>query len=551
MLALGLMIVPSTLASLTVSTSPSSVSLTQGSTYSGGSIVVQNTGNTTVRVTNLTWTSNTTHITTGFTSASAFDLAPSASQTVGVLMSLDNSIASGNYGVTFKASDNESNTSTGTMVITVPSAPVTDTGFHFGNGTINLGGQNQARGETITGKIHVNNDQNSSITNFAVHFTGSAAYNFQITSTVPSTVNPHQQFDILYSITVPDSQDSQKTKIGSIAYTSDSLAGSVDVYMTARSMLTIDDVNFQSDSGNDNNINPGDTISVSVKPGDSASFDIFARNLYSSADSIDMNNAQITVTIYNIDNGNDLTLDTNSFDIRYNDRQKESLDFTVPTGASEDTYQVVIEASAEDDNGATHYATETIYLKVNRQSHDLRLSNVQFTPLSVCQGSSATLGATTTNYGTNNEDFARLEVQGTNNNFAQAQNFAVNDYNSGDNTYQSSFNVPTSGLQPGTYNYQLKVYYSGSNFEDAKTVILLVQDCGNQNTAGNQSNGQPPVIVVQPTQPTTGQGSQGNTQTPTSQSTSTNQMLYTVLLIIGNLFIVLLIIWMIVRLFSK
>lgn len=552
LITLALMLAPSALAAISLTANPASVTLSPGDVYSSGTADITNTGNETVRLTSLNWTSNTTHIIAGFTSSSSIDINAGQTKSVGVLVSLDSTIAPGSYSLRFNGMDNTSATANGVMTINIPGSS-SNTGFHFGNGSvINLGGQNQARGQIITGKIHVNNDQNSTLTNFKVQFSGSSSYNFQVTSTVPSTVNPHQQFDILYTITVPDSQDSQREKIGALSYTSDQLSGALDVYMQARSMLTIDDVNFESDSGNDNSINPGDTISVSTKPGDSAAFIVYAKNLFGSADPIDMNNAQITATIYNIDNGDDLTLDSGNFDIRYNDRQKETLNFNIPTQADEDTYRVVIEASAEDDNGATHYASETIYLKVKRQSHDLRLSNVEFTPLSVCKGNTATLSTTTTNYGTSREDYARVEVQGTNNNYAQGQNFAVDNYNSGDNTYTNTFSVSTAGLSAGTYNYQVKVFYAGNNFEDVKQVSLLVQDCGNQNNGGSSGNqtGQPPVIIVQPNQPTGGQTQQGGS-TSAPQTAGTNQTLYTILLIVGNLLVVLLIIWVIARLLTK
>ena len=113
-------------------------------------------------------------------------------------------------------------------------------------------------------------------------------------------------------------------------------------------------------------------------------------------------------------------------------------------------------------------------------------------------------------------------------------------------------------LAAGTYNYDVRVFRDGDELEDEERGTIRVEDCGPRSTSGS-SNGatvvvQPPVIT-QPvvTQPTTPTGAVvvdddfvDSVETPFTQSP-----LFLVLLVLGNVIVLGLIVFIIVKVAAK
>ncbi len=453
--------------------------------------------NETITITNIERNDTINDIQSYF-SKTSFEL--NGTEKVEVLLVVSNTLSPGNYTLKFKATDNNSNENITSLNITIPQQTThTNTGFHFGSGDILLGGETQERDTTITGTIEVYNDQNVTITNFNVNNDVNSRYQFIFTSTIPTTINPYEKFNITYTAYIPKETDSIRTRIGIVSYTSDQIAGSINVYVQAKSYLEISDIDFYSDDGDDSNLYDGDRINVDLKPGSDAKFEIDLTNLFSDVEDIDINDAYVKITIENIDDGDDIIEDSNEKDIRADDKETYTVEFTIPENAEEDSYTVLIEAYGEDDNGAEHYDKKELELTVERESHDLRIKNVNINPAVACVGDSVSISATLKNEGTRDEDRATIQIEVKDLNYEDYETFSLESYDNDYNEKTTTFTINTKNAKPGEYKIVLKAYYD-DNLIDYYETKLYLEDC--KKTEEKTTQEEKPIAIIVEQKPT-------------------------------------------------
>lgn len=531
-------------SALNLAVSPTTLTLPIGDTNQV-TLTFTNTLNHSINVTALHRLDSISQITTGKPGL-PFALAAHQSKKFNISVT-SGSGSSGTYTIQIGADDSTNATTQTSLQITVPS----NSGFTVGS-NLNLGSNNQERNTTVSGTLTITNGQNVKLTNFAVTDSIPSRYKFNL-SGVPSTIDPYQTITLPYELFIPDSQDSGKQRVGQLVFRADQASASktLTVFVTTRSALTIDSVDFQGPTQSDNNLHNGDRINFAVAPGDQTSFDITLKNLLGNQ--IYMNNAQVEMTIRNIDNGGDVSETSNTIDIPGNTRQDVTLDFTVPSQADQGTYDVVLNATAEDDNGALHSAQITIRLQVSRPQDQLQIQSFDVTPVTVCPGDSVSVNANVQNTGTDDQPYGRLSVELIGIPGASAiQPFSVNSYGSSSDNYQAtmSLTVPQS-TKAGTYTARAIAYYGTNQLSDTKQQSIVVQNCGASTSTSSgttTSSGSSGVVVIQPQQPTT------PTTTPTTSTTTqqTSQPNYYVWLLISlNVLVVLLIIVFVIRLLFR
>ena len=530
--------------------SQNNIQLQPGDNYN---INITFSSNENISITNIERNDSTNEIQSYF-SKTAFSLN-NTTENVSVLLIVSNTISPGNYTIIFKATDNNSNTNTTNLTVEIPQQQThTNTGFHFDGTEILLGSTSQGRDTTITGTIEVFNDQNTTIENFNVTHNLNSKYQFVFTSAIPTTINPYEKFNITYTAYIPEDTDSQKTKIGEITFTSNQVTGVRPVYIQAENKLDIIDVDFTSDDGDDSNLNDGDTINVDLKPGSKAEFEIDLKNLYTDTEDIYINNAYVKITIYNIDDGDDLEIESNQEDIRAEKKKTYNLDFTIPENAEEGNYDVVIEAFGEDDNGAEHYQKMDLTLKVKRETHDIRIKSTTLNPTIACIGDKTDLIVKAENQGKRDEDVVTILVESPElNNYKDYKTFSLERYD-GDNKKTVTFTIDTKNAKEGTYTLKIKAYYD-DNLADYKEEKLTLQNCKKEE---NKTEEKPVAIIVEqkPSSQITGiSTTPGTTTEKTSQTTTKEEKTTTdktlLWLIIANIILAILVIIVILIILFK
>ncbi len=549
-LLLGLlMLMPATLA-FNMTIEENTITLQPGDNYKFN---ITFESNESINITNIERNDTVNEIQSYF-SKTSFEL--NGTEQVEVLVVVDNNIAEGNYTLIFKAEDNNNNTNTTNLTVTIPQQIIhTNTGFHFNNDKeLLLGGEHQERDTTITGTIEVYNDQNTTITNFNVNYDIDTRYQFTITSTIPTTINPYEKFNITYTAYIPKETDSQKTRIGTITYTSDQITGSKDVYAQAETKLRFYDIDFTSDDGDDSNLNDGDTIDVDLKPGSKAKFEIDLKNYFSDSEDIDINDAYIKMTIFDIDDGDDLEEETKEEDIKAEKKETYTLEFNIPENADEDTYTVLLEAFGEDDNGAEHYDKVELELKVEREKHDLRIKNVLLNPTVACIGDRVELKATLKNEGKKDEDRAGLLVEIKELNYKEYKVFSLDDYKGDHNEETATFTIDTKNAKPGEYKVTLKAYYDDNFINYAETKLYL-EDCKKTEETTKTTTEEKPVAIIveqKPVSELTNTRTSENTRTTEKvEETNITEDKSLLWLIIANIVLIIIVIIVIIAILLK
>ncbi|MFH1133676.1 MAG: cadherin-like domain-containing protein [Nanoarchaeota archaeon] len=268
---------------------------------------------------------------------------------------------------------------------------------------------------------------------------------------------------------------------------------SYSISVTEPVMLDITDLDAKVDGKSSNDMEDGDTISREAKPGSTLKLNVRVANLFddNSDNDLEIQNIVVTATVRDIDDGDDLDQESAEFDLDAGDDKKLSFDFNIPDYVDETSYDIDIEVEGEDEDDNEQRLTWTIQLEVEKETHDLRITEASFEPASISCGRSATLNVQIGNFGTDDEDEARLRVRGADLGLDEDEKEIELDSGSSEDdvSYDQSFTVDTDGLEPGTYSATVDVYYDETHLEETKLVQLQVASCS-QGTTGGQTGGQ-------------------------------------------------------------
>lgn len=446
----------------------------------------------------------------------------------------------GTYSGTLKGTSDKRNVST-TVSLNVRTSK---TDMTISPSPILLGSSSQGRKVTISTGFTITNSGDTAITDIAVSTNTPSTYQISFTD-APTSLAPGESATVTVSAYVPESQPSGTIKIGDIVVKSDQLTRTVTLNMQTKGALLIDKVfTTVSNSGEDTSTvkHSGDTIGADAAPGDKVKMEITFKNDFSSNEDIDINDIDTTVTIESIDDGDDIEQDISTFDVRAGKKVTKSIEFTVPLTADEDEYAVDISADGVDDNDVDQSVDWTVYLRVRKQDHDIRIENPQLTPDTITCERRANIQFQLVNYGSNEEDAVSLWID------APLLGIDIREWDitlSNDLSESSSkvtklyqINLPQN-LTPGSYSIPLNVYIN-SNVENFWAFLLKVNPC--QSTTPTT----PVTPVVVPSKPNYTPG-----ETTTTQEGVSGNTIYLALLVGLNLILLIAIIALVARAFER
>lgn len=289
------------------------------------------------------------------------------------------------------------------------------------------------------------------------------------------------------------------------------LAADEDGKIIEGGKLLITDMDVKVGSSTSKNLDFGDNIKYEAKPGDVVKFQMEFKNNFTDDEDLDIEDIEATVTILNIDDGDDLDKDAKQFDLKQGKDDKIEVQFTIPLEVDEDTYDVLIEASGDDENGTTHEVQYELTLEVQKEDNEVIFTKNSLTPSEIKCSRSVQLSTAVINTGADEEDAVVIEVANaelgvsfketfdlTNNAFDVDSKFAK--------TY--TFSVPQE-VAPGIYTITSKVTYNNGDDTKTETADLVVAQCEIvKKEEPKEEVKKEEVVVVQPpvTQPTTPTG---------------------------------------------
>lgn len=372
------------------------------------------------------------------------------------------------------------------------------------------GGSDVSRGATVSTTFTITNTGETTISNLPLTHTIPSTYNPSLS---PSTITllPGQSAQITLTVSVPTTQASGKSQIGIIQLQSSGtsqLSKTIPVFLSAESKLRITDIDVSVD-GETKDIDRGDSKKFNLIGKNSISFDVEVKNNFASSDNIEIRDVEITVTIRDIDDGDDLDESSSEFDVREDKRTRKTLTIELPDEIDSDDFSVDVEASGRDENGVSHSDRFSFSIDVERKDNDVRITDVSLNPVQVNCGSSANLAIRITNYGRDDEDNVILEVKSSLLDRDILEEFRVEqDSDNEDNHVRRNYLISVrNNFASGTYPITVSIYksrISSGNLLDQEQKTLSVS-C---QSAGTTGTGTPTGTTSGTSGQQTGQGQQ-------------------------------------------
>ena len=358
---------------------------------------------------------------------------------------------------------------------------------------------------------------------------------------------------VTLTLTVPLDADAEGDEEGLVHNVGTLNVNGVDytVDTSVKSMLEIDKIKVTVDDKSEGTVDEdGDNIK-NVRPGSIVELKFTVKNNFDKDYSDgDMDDVEVTMEFADEDDEDDYddSIDEEeSFSLDAGDEEEFTFTFEVPATADDKDYDLEITLEGESDNGATHTITWIIILKINRERDDVQLERAELTKTTLKCGESTTLNVKMTNFGSNDQEEASLNVYnaalGLSSNFINI--YLDENPDDRENSYSKTINivVPES-VTAGTFDIEVRAYIDGDEEVDHQLVRLIVDGCSLEEEEENLTTGVTGTAGEKDGETTTTEG-QGQyletTETSFGQSTGVLVLMGAVALLLVILIVVVIV----------
>ena len=250
--------------------------------------------------------------------------------------------------------------------------------------------------------------------------------------------------------------------------------------------LQISNVDVKVSSKTLRNLSNSQTISEEARPDHVVEFRVEVRNNFTRSQDFKIRDISVKTTIEGIDNGEDLEIESNRFDLSADTGKKSFFKLDIPLQVRQDTYNVVITAEGQDEDGTNERAEMKLKLEVVKDNHLLKIVKASLIPIKVsCNRKNVQLGISILNIGNLDEDDVSIQIY--NQDLALDIKDKIGTIFSRPNEPESKFsktyifNVPKE-IEAGNYPITLKVSYNNDRKSTEDTANLIVNNCAKAET---------------------------------------------------------------------
>jgi len=241
--------------------------------------------------------------------------------------------------------------------------------------------------------------------------------------------------------------------------------------------LKITDVDAKVDGKSDKNLEDNDRISKEAEAESDVEFKVTVKNLYSRAEDLDIEDITVKITIEGIDDDDDLQEESREFDLRPDHDKKVTLNFKLPLNVDEGTFDVIIEAEGEDENGTEHRDEVNLELEVEKEKHDLRFLSFGISPAKANCSQVVAVNYRIINLGQEDEEDSVVEIKNQDLDLEFREEISI-DSGTQDNTLSKSVKLKlNNNVEDGIYPIVGNVYSDDKKLTDTKTAELKVEGC--------------------------------------------------------------------------
>ncbi|MCF7872120.1 hypothetical protein K9L97_03735 [Candidatus Woesearchaeota archaeon] len=387
----------------------------------------------------------------------------------------------------------------------------------FGADSIELGSEDQERNTTITKTWIVTNTGDKTINNIAIETTGNSE-DYELTATGDkTTLSPGENLTVTISTRIPWTQNSGRESIGTIKLTSTNADDYTNtIYLTTETKLYVK-ATFERTEGSDKSATSD--RSIDLEPFEDVSMIIEVENRFSDrgdTEDFEIRNIRVKIDSREIDEIDNQDEDLSDLDPEELD--EVTFDFSMDPNEvdfNDEPYEIDIEVTGTDINGATHTTKFTITINLDRENEDIRFDSITTSKSFInCDETSVYIDFTLYNVGTRNLDDAmvRVEIDGID---ARTYLREIELDEGEDSEFRVRYDFPEDEeLEDGLYYMDLRAYPDGADNEytDTDTIELEVRGCSTtQDTDDDKEDtktddDKTTVVTTPPTVPaTTGQ----------------------------------------------
>ncbi|MBD3164085.1 hypothetical protein GF323_02720 [Candidatus Woesearchaeota archaeon] len=405
-------------------------------------------------------------------------------------LSLPQNMPAGDYTAAFNITDNTSYSEIQNFNLNIAEEYVLEL-----TGGINFG--DVYNNETKTISFSIKNAGNANISNIQLSI-GNNIHGIKLSpSDIPSLAAGDTR-SINAELYVPfGEEEAGDLEIGTLKAASDQKDFTFQEFkVNIKSYLKLDRLSVEVD-GKDGNYENGETINDKAKPRSEINFDIEVENLYEdiARKEIEVEDVMVKVTIFGIDNGDDIELESDSVVLDYEGNERNymfELGFEVPDKADDDTYDIEIELTGEDEEGNEFETVWQVALAVERDSHELIIDNFRLSPGRISCDLKTVADLSIINLGDHDEEYVRYTIKNSELGVdEQKSRFEIEaDYEDDDNIYEEKAIINIKEANPGTYPVELRVFRDFDLIEDVVIRNLVVERCGEQRAEEEEATGE-------------------------------------------------------------
>lgn len=343
----------------------------------------------------------------------------------------------------------------------------------------------------VTTSIQVKNTGNQNIT-LSGTFTLPNDYNASTIENI--ALEPNQTKSITVNVNIPHEEGPGDKNIGSLTLTgSDNSQVSVPLIQRTESMLLFKritvDYTDENAKGQSDRFDPEDDdkfdLDDDVQVGTKIRIELQFENEFDNDYDDDFGTIEdITVTFDASSNDffpDDFDDEHDLGDIEQGEKVELDLEFDINEDADDDDYTIEIKVEAQDGKGVDYEFTREIDLKLERQSHDLRVTNVQVSPSSIdrCAVSAINVDLEVENFGTKDQDFVKITLKNDQLDInEEVSDINLEDHSDSDNDWRRtfSFSIPKA-TSAGSYPIEARIFRDRTKLMDSQRVDLTITNC--------------------------------------------------------------------------
>ena len=386
----------------------------------------------------------------------------------------------GSHSVLVRVEDPRGGFATQSFTILVqPAGP-----FRAQPATLEFGNATAERNQISLKSFKLFNDQNISI---VLNITDSISNAYQVgyaeaengpfTDSLQTSINSNSTKDIFVRFFIPLNQQSKRVDVGDILIRSGPNSATVDTFVTTVSKLSFNRIKLRSDGSSDT-VNDGGTADE-IKAGQELEVEVEVENLFPRATSIDFDDVELEITIEDLD-GRDESEDVPDFSLDAGEEEKHTLSIAIPIEAEDRKHRMLITAQGRDENGAVHSRESTVFIDLERERHDIRITQFEANKESISCDRSIDLFARVFNAGRSKEREASLEFVSAPLGIAYTEgDFELEedpDDSDSEVSVTKNFRI-SNAVAPGSYQIVANSYYDSTKLSDSASLTLQVRNC--------------------------------------------------------------------------